>query len=163
MKNIRTTLIAATFLIGSSMSANARTIDFDFDDHEDLLEQLIELDAEDINDLRDDFADARADIAEAVVDVEEARAEIESENGLGRAIAKIAFGFASTTVDVSVNAAFGKLQTELDLAEKELGVRRTDLGEAEFKETQGAITMIRTEISAIESALEDLTQAFDDA
>ena len=43
----------------------------EFDDDEDLLTQLIELDADDIDELREEFAEAREDIADAVLDIEE--------------------------------------------------------------------------------------------
>ena len=163
MINIRTTAIAGIVALGIASTANASSYEFEFDDHEDLLEQLIELDADGIDDLQDDLVEARNDISEAIADVEEARAEVAAEKGFAGIIARIAFGFASNTVSSATEFAFDEIRSELDLAEGALGDQRSSVGESEFKETTGAINMIRYELSEIEAALNELLAALDRA
>lgn len=93
MQIIRTYIAGAAALALAAFAplsgASAHDVHLHFNDHEDLLEQLIELDADGIEDLRDDFADAREDIADAIIDVEEAKEEVK-EVPLGDMIATIA-------------------------------------------------------------------------
>lgn len=142
--------------------ASAGSYHLHFDDHEDMLEQIIELDAEGIADLRDDLTEARADIADAIRDIEEAKEDVK-EVPLGGMVAKIAFRAASATVSKATETALDEIRDELVKAERELDTRRSDLGEAEYVETRDAITMIRKELKNLENALEDLTDALKEA
>jgi len=161
MTNLRTILIAGALSIGFAGTASAKSYNLNFDDHEDILEQLIALDADGIDGLQEEFSDARDDIADALDDIAEAKEEIR-EIPFGGFIAKIAFNVASATVSSATNAAFDEVLGELDLAEEELDNRRQELGEAEYKETGGAIDMVRREISALEKELDKLANALDD-
>lgn len=153
---------ALAFASFAPMTASAHSFSLSIDDHEDLLEQLIELDADEIEDLREDLVDARADIAEAIGDIEEAKEEVR-DAPFGGIVAKIAFRAASATVSEAVTEALSEARVELGKAEDELEVRRTDLGEAEYTETKGAITMIHEELGNIEDALVDLLSALKEA
>lgn len=150
---------ALTFAAFTPLSgASAHDIHLHLDDHEELLEQLIELDAEGIEDLRDDFAEAREDIADAIVDIQEAKEDVK-EAPIGGMVANIAFRTASATVTKAAKSAFKKVHKELNQAETELDERRADVGEAEYVETSGAIAMIREELKGVEEALSELTSA----
>lgn len=142
--------------------ASAGSYNLHFDDHEDLLEQIIELDAEGIANLRADLTEARADIADAIRDIEDAKEDVK-EVPFGGMVAKVAFRAASATVSKATETALDEVRDELVKAERELGARRTDLGEAEYMETSDAITMIRKELKSLEDALEDLTDALKEA
>jgi len=148
---------AAALTLGVS-SASAHSYSFDFDDHEDLLEKLIALDADDIADLRSDLRDAQSDVAEAIGDIAEAKEEVK-EVPFGGLIAKIAFSAAKASVSEATDIAIDEMREELTLAEVELGERRSDLGEAEYNETSGAIAMIQEELDGLEEVLEELVNA----
>ena len=162
MLNIRSLTIAgaATLALAAAplSSASAHSFHLDIDDHEDLLEQLIELDAEGIEDLRADLVEARADIAEAVGEIEEAKEEVK-DVPFGGLIANIAFRVASVTVSKATESALDEVRAEMTKAEAELDNRRAELGEAEYAETQGAFEMVREELEYIEDALDDLKAA----
>lgn len=122
----------------------------------DLLERLIELDAADIEEMRADFAEARSDIRDAVKDVEEAREEVRAVPGAGT-IVKAAFATARVTVTGAVADALDEVREELDVAERDLAA--ADVSEAERIETQDAIDMLRTELAALEAAMDELADA----
>ncbi len=162
MLNIRSLSIAgaaALALAAAPLSgASAHSFHLNIDDHEDLLEQLIELDADGIEDLRADLVEARADIAEAVEEIAEAKEEVK-DVPFGGLIANIAFRVASVTVSKATESALGEVRSEMTKAERELENRRAELGEAEYAETQGAFAMVREELEHIEDALDDLKAA----
>lgn len=128
------------------------------DDEKDLLEQLIELDADDIEDLRQELNEARMDIEDAIVEIEDAREDVKSVPGAG-VIMKIAFGAASKAVTRSTEEIFEDVRYELDQAEEGLAAREDELGPEEVVETQQAIDTIRAGIDEIEAALDQLVTA----
>lgn len=130
---------------------------WDFDD-EDLLERLIEMDADDIADLREEMAEAREEIADAILEIEDARKEARSAPG-GEAIIKIALDAAEAVVSETTRAAFAEVRRELDRAARELSDIRGEISAEEFAETREAIAVIREELSSIEAALADLSAA----
>ena len=148
---------AAALALAAS-PASAHSYSFSFDDHEDLLEQLIALDADGIADLRSDLQEAQADVADAIEDIAEAREEVK-EVPFGGLIARIAFSAAKASVSEATDIAIDEIREELNLAEEELGARRNDLGEAEFNETSGAIAMIQEELDGLEAVLDELVEA----
>ncbi|VAV98894.1 hypothetical protein MNBD_ALPHA05-267 [hydrothermal vent metagenome] len=131
---------------------------FSFNDDEDLLEQLIALDADDIEELREDMAEARADITDAIAEIEEAREEVKSAPG-GAVIMKVALTTASAVVNTTTTRMFKKVTRELARVERELADKRESVGEAEFAETTLAIDVIREELAAIQASLIELTEA----
>ncbi len=131
---------------------------FSFDDDKDLLEQLIELDADDIDELREEMAEAREEIADAILEIEEAREEARGAPG-GGAIINVALNTASAVVTRTTNKAFKEVEKELARAERELADARETVGEAEFAETTMAISVIREEIEEIKVSLSELTAA----
>jgi|GEM_PF-1893299 len=156
---------AAVFAFGAAAPtaaiAHDTTLSFDgfsFDKDEDLLEQLIELDTDDIDELREEMAEARAEIADAILEIEEAREEARSAPG-GGAIIKVALNTASAVVTRTTNKAFKEVEKELARAERELADARQSVGEAEFAETTLAISVIREEIEEIKVSLSELTAA----
>jgi chromosome segregation ATPase len=154
-------IFAITMAAPTTAAAYDTNISFDgfsFNDDEDLLEQLIALDADDIEELREDMAEARADIRDAIADIEEAREEVRSAPG-GAVIMKVALTTASAVVTKATGRAFRKVNHELDRAQRELADTRESVGEAEFTETTLAISVIREEIEAIKSTLSELTTA----
>ncbi|NOX82242.1 MAG: hypothetical protein GXP06_04500 [Alphaproteobacteria bacterium] len=138
--------------------ANISFDGFSFNDDEDLLEQLIALDADDIEELREEMADARVDIRDAIAEIEEAREEVKSAPG-GAVIMKVALTTASAVVETTTSRAFKKVKRELARVERELADTRESVGEAEFAETTLAIDMIREELAAIQTSLAELTDA----
>ena len=122
----------------------------------DLLEQLIELDAKGIEDLRAEMADARAEIADALVEIEEAREEMKSVPG-GGVILKIAFASARAGASTAIDEALVDARREIDRAERDLA--STDVSEEERVETQEAIDVLRTELDALEASLNELIEA----
>lgn len=162
MLNIRSLSLAgaATLALAAAPigAASAHSFHLNFDDHEDLLEQMIELDADGIEDLREDLVDAREDIADAILDIEDAKSDVK-DVPFGGMVARIAFRAASATVSRATETALDDVRAEITKAESELDNRRADLGEAEYAETQGAFTMVRDELVQIEAALDDLMDA----
>ncbi len=154
---------AFAFAIAAPTTAAAYDANISFDgfslnDDEDLLEQLIELDADDIAELREEMAEARAEIRDAVAEIEEAREEVKSAPG-GAVIMKVALKTASTVVTTTANRVFKKVARELDRVERELADTRESVGEAEFAETTLLISVIREEMEEIKAALVELTDA----
>ena len=125
---------------------------------DDFLQDLIDLDADDIADLRDEFADAREEVLDAIQDIEEAREDVKGVPG-GGVILKIAFGVASKTVSAATSEAFDEVRDALSEAEDELQDKREEVGEDEYDETSKAISVIRAGIADIEGALAELTAA----
>ena len=162
MLNIRSLTLAGAAALAMAAApvsgASAHSFHLNIEDHEDLLEQLIELDAEGIEDLREELIEAQADIAEAVVEIEEAKEEVK-DVPFGGLIANIAFRVASVTVSKATESALDEVRREMAKAEDELDNRRAELGEAEYAETQGAFAMVREELENIEDALDDLKAA----
>ena len=153
---------AAVLALAAFTPAAAGSYDIHIGDYEELLEQLIEMDADDIAEMRADFAEARADIDEAIRDIEEAKEEVK-EVPLGGMVAKTAFSAASATVSKATDTALGEVSKELDKAETELGKQRGSLGEAEYQETSGAIMMLREELDALQGRLDKLTETLKEA
>lgn len=122
----------------------------------DLLKQLIEMDAEDIADMRAEMAEARADVAEAIGDIEDARQEVKGIPG-GRLILRIAFASARAGATTAVEEALTDARTEIDRAERDL--RTAEVSEEERVETQGAIDVLRTELDSLEDSLNELLSA----
>lgn len=139
---------------GDNISING----LDFGDDENLLEQLIELDANDIEDMRDEMADARIEIADAILEIEDAREEVEETPG-GAVVMKIALGTASAVVTKATDKVFEEVKAGLNDAAAELETVRDEIGEAEYSETKLAIAMLREELAELEAALADLTDA----
>ncbi|MBT8471312.1 MAG: hypothetical protein HKN14_02025 [Marinicaulis sp.] len=159
---------AALFAMTLAPVANAHGGDgftingFNFgDDTEDLLEKLIELDADEIEEIRIDLADAREDVLDAISDVEEAKEEASDVPG-GGAIVKIAIGIAAGAVVESTDEIFEELRVSLNDASKELVERRSEVGEAEFDETNNAISVMLSGIAGIEDAIDTLVAAMRD-
>ncbi len=156
-------LAAATFAVAAPAQAhdNGHSISFnglDFDDDADLLQQLIDLDADDIDEIREEFAEAQEEIAEAIEEVEDARAELQSKPG-GGMIVRIAFSAASAVVSEVSDEIFQEVITRLDDAESELAANADEVGPEEVAETGEAINVIRTGLDDVANALEDLTAA----
>lgn len=167
MQTIRNTIMAGAAVLALGVAAplggaSAHSFHLNFDDHEDLLEQLIELDADGIEDLRDELIEARAEIGEAIYDIQEAKEEVKGVP-FGGMIARIAFRAASATVSEASETALDEVRSEMVKAERELDNRRAELGEAEYAETQGAFVMLREEMAELEAALEELSQALKEA
>lgn len=147
--------IAALAAAGLALSApaEARDLNITIGKDGDLLEKLIEMDADDIADMREEFADARNDIDDAISDIADARAEAKAAPG-GAFFLKIAFAAASAATDASVNSALDEVQTELDRAEREL--KTADVSAEERLETQEAIETLRDELATLRVKLDEL-------
>lgn len=143
----------AAYAGGKSISING--VNFG---SEDLLERLIDLDADDIAHMRAEMADARAEIADAIDDIEDARLEAKSAPG-GETILNVALDAADAAVSGATGAAFAEVRRELDRAARELKDMRSDLSAAEFAETQEAIAVIREGLTSLEAALAELSAA----
>ena len=154
--------MASFAIVTAPMSAHAHDrhisingIDFGDDD---LLEQLIDLDASDIDEIQEEMADARDEIAEAIIEIQEAREEVKAAPG-GAVIMKVALGTASVVVTRTTKKAFGKIRSDLNEASDELETVKSDVGNEEYTETKRAISVIRSELSELEVSLEKLTAA----
>lgn len=130
------------------------------DKDNDLLQQLIDLDADEIEDLRQELVDARSDIEESIDDIADARTETR-EGGGAKAILDIAFNFASSTVSASSEKAFKEAKSEIDHAARQLDEMKTKISSEEYEETKYAIDMLRTELAELEKMLGQLADAFD--
>jgi chromosome segregation ATPase len=151
------TATAATAGDMSNISIDMDSFDLDIGD-EDFLEQLIEMDAEDIAELRADMAEARGDIREAIGEIEEARREAESSPE-SKAIIATALAAASESVSESTKGVFDQVRSELDRAERELKDGKADISAEEFAETTEVIAALRDELSGVELALGELIDA----
>lgn len=162
----RNFLLAAAALLALTVAAlipsQANAHKFHLGDADEFLDDLIEMDASDIAELKADLVEARTDINDAIFDIEEARNDVKDAPG-GEAIAKVAFKVASAAVDRATGKAINEARKTLEEAEALLGERRDEIGNAEFRETFGAIRMIRDELIEIEYALANLTDALRDA
>jgi len=163
MKMISIGVAVFAFTAAAPMTANAHGRDIsinglDFGDDEDLLEQLIELDADGIQEIREEMADAREEIADAILEIEDAREEVREAPG-GAVIMKIALGTASTVVTKATGKVFKEVKADLNDAASELEETRNAVGEAEYAETTLAISVLREEIAELEVALSELTDA----
>lgn len=167
-QNLRPALVAAIAAVGL-MSPAAMAHDWNVNDisidgielgesTEEILAQLIALDADDISDIKADMDEARADIIDAIDDIEEAREDVKDVPG-GGIILKIAFGSARTAISATVDDAFSDVRYALKDVETELGVQKSDVGAAEFQETTYAIGVIRNGLDDIEDALDELISA----
>lgn len=158
--------IAAAGLIALTLAAfapgNSHARSFHIESPEDLLEELIAMDARDIDELQGDLQDARKDIADAILDIEDAKEDVRDVPG-GRAIARVAMRTASAAVSSATGEALSEAWDALNSAEAMLSDQRDEVGEAEFRETQGAIDMIRGELEEIEYALDSLMTALREA
>lgn len=134
----------------------SRTIVIDYDG--DILDELVDLDADEIADLQEEFADARAEIEEAIDEIEDARAEMDDVPG-GGLILKIAFGAAQIATEAVVAEVMAEVRADIDEAEDQLGVADLDAGERE--ETQDAIDALRDELDALEASLDELMDALE--
>lgn len=147
------------FVFAAPISASAHdnfSFDgFSFDHDEDLLEDLVALDADDIDELRDEMREAQSDIKDAINDIREAREDVRDAPG-GGAIMKVALSSASVIVSASTKSAFKEARRALERAEADLSDQRSALGEAEFAETTMAIEAIRDGIAGLEVALGEL-------
>ncbi|MEM8772541.1 MAG: hypothetical protein AAGD92_12910 [Pseudomonadota bacterium] len=149
-------LALVAFLPGSASAHN-----FHIGDHEELLQDLIDMDAEDIDDLQNDLMEARGDIAEAIGDIEDAKDDLHDAPG-GQLIARMAFGAARIAVSKVSGMAFREAREELDKTADALNDRRAEIGELEYAETTGALLMIRAELDAIKAQLDELADALDE-
>ena len=122
----------------------------------DLLEQLIAMDAEDIEDMRSEFAEARADIKEAIGDIDEARADVKGVPG-GGVILKIAFATARSSASIAIDEALADARREISRAERDL--KSADVSADERAETAIAISTLREELDSLQAALEELIEA----
>jgi len=130
--------------------------DFNFDiDGEDFLQNLIEMDAEDIAELRADMAEARADIKDAIAEIEEARKEA-AEQPEAKAILAAALSAASASVIESTEGVFKQVHEALDRAEIELVSGQVDVSAEEVAETKLVISTLREELGGVQAALSEL-------
>ncbi len=151
--------LAGAFLVSSAAVAGekeGREIVIDIGKDGDLLKQLIEMDADDIEDMRADFAEARADIKEAIGDIAEARKDVKGVPG-GGVILKIAFATARSSASVAIDEALAEARKEVSRAEREL--KTADVSADERAETGVAISTLREELDSLEAALEELIEA----
>ena len=129
--------------------------DLDFGD-EDFLQQLIDMDADDIANMRAEMAEARAEIREAIGEVEAARAEA-AANPETKPVVIAALEAASAAVVTATKTVFEEIRTELDDAETDLAA--ADISAEEMSETKAAIAALREELAGIEDALGELVAA----
>ena len=139
-----------------SFSAHAGSIDFDNPDR--MLDLLIDMDARDISNLQKDLRDVRIEIVEAIDEIEAVKVEEFDEPGM-RTIARVAVKSASAAVSNGTRDVLRQAYGTLDQTTRLLDERRSDIDEAEFNETSGALSMIRGELGQIEVALSDLVAA----
>jgi uncharacterized membrane protein len=156
---------AAALAVGLMFATPAAAHDHDDHDHNfsinlsddgDLLEKLIELDADGIEDMRADIAEARDDIADAMDDIEDAREEASEAPG-GRFVLRIAFAIARGVTAGAVEEALEEVREELDDAERTLPTM--DISDEEKVETQYAIDVLRSDLEGLEESLQELVEA----
>ena len=140
--------------------AYAKHHDHDLNIHigkdKDLLPQLIEMDADDIADMKEEFADARADIDDAINDIAEAKEEARSAPG-GAFFMKIAFAAARSATGTAITTALDKVFDALDRAQTDL--KTADVSADERVETQLAIDTMRSELKSLRVKLDELVDA----
>lgn len=120
----------------------------------DLLEKLIELDAQGIADMRADIAEAREEIADAIRDIEETQEEIKDAPAGARVVVRVAFAAAREVTESAVGEALAEVHEEIDDAERRL--KTVDVSDAERVETQGAIDALREELAELQRSLDEL-------
>lgn len=125
---------------------------------EDFLQALIELDADDIAEMRAEFAEARQEIRDAIGEIDDARAEA-AKSDEAKSILTVALSEASESVEEAASEAFNEVRAELDRAEDELADMRSSLSAEEFNETQEVIEFLRSELVEFEVALGELIAA----
>lgn len=165
LKSAKTIFFAVAASAGLAFAAPAMAGDFtnisinglDFDD-EDFLQQLIDMDADDIADLRSEMADARAEIRDAISEIEDARAEVE-DNPEAKPMFIAAMEVASSTVTSTTKSVFDKVRAGLDQAETDLNSGSVEVSDEELTETRQAIAALREELSGIEAAVGELVAA----
>lgn len=151
--------LAAAVLVSTAAVAGDRKdreLVINFGKEGALLEQLIEMDAADIEDMRTEFAEARADIRDAIADIAEARSDVEGVPG-GGVILKIAFAAARSSASVAVDEALTEARREIDRAARDL--KTMDVSPNERMETERAISTLREELDSLQAALEELMDA----
>ncbi|HXI85826.1 MAG TPA: hypothetical protein VNH64_00095 [Parvularculaceae bacterium] len=131
-------------------------ISIDLGNDKNLLPRLIEMDADDIADMRREFADACADIDDAIEDIADAKEEAKSAPG-GAFIMKIAFAAAREATDSSIREALDEVSDALDRAERDL--KTADVSDDERVETQLAIDTARDGIASLRPKLDELVEA----
>lgn len=124
--------------------------------NKDLLEELIALDAKGIADMQSDFVDARREIDASIAEVAAAREEAHRVP-FARFIVRMAFSSAAEATTEASREGFDEARVELSRAE--LKLRSAAVSAAERQETQGAIDMIRGELSLLQASLERLAEA----
>lgn len=162
--SLSTLVIALFALAGAALVSSAavagerkdRDVVINIGKEGDLLDQLIAMDAADIEDMRAEFAEARADIKDAIADIAAARKDVKDVPG-GGVILKIAFATARSTASAAASEAMGEARRELDRAGRDLKTK--DLSSEERAETELAISTLREELDALEVALEELMDA----
>jgi predicted nucleic acid-binding Zn-ribbon protein len=160
-----TSFMIAVFALGGAFLVSSAAVAGDKKDREvlidiggdgDLLQDLIDMDAADIEEMRGEFAEARADIKEAIGDIEEAREDVKGVPG-GGVILKIAFATARSSASVAIDEALADAREEITRAERDL--KTADVSADEKAETQAAITTLREELDSLQVALEELIEA----
>lgn len=122
----------------------------------DLLQDLIAMDAADIEEMRGEFAEARAEIKEAIADIEDAREDVKGVPG-GGVILKIAFATARSSASIAIDEGLSQAREEIARAERAL--MTADVSADERTQTQVAIATLREELDSLQAALEDLIEA----
>lgn len=151
--------LAGAFLVSSAAIAGEkkeREVLIDIGGDGDLLQDLIDMDAADIEEMRAEFAEARADIKEAIGDIEDAREDVKGVPG-GGVILKIAFATARSSASIAIDEALSEAREEITRAERDL--KTADVSADEKAETQVAISTLREELDSLEVALEELIEA----
>lgn len=151
--------LASAMLVSPAAAASGkgdREVVIDFGEDGNLLEKLIEMDADEIADMRAEFAKARAEIREAIGEVGDARDEVNGVPG-GRVVLKIAFATARSAASMAIDEALAEARAEVGRAERELTT--VDVSAAERTETAGALSILGEELDALEAALQELIVA----
>jgi hypothetical protein len=151
--------LAGAFLVSSAAVAGERRdreVVIDLGKDGELLDQLIEMDAAEIEDMRADFDEARADIKEAIGDIEEARKDVRGVPG-GGVILKIAFATARSSASIAIDEAIAEARKEIRRAERDF--KAMDVSAEERAETELAILTLREELDSLQVALEELIEA----
>jgi len=151
--------LAGALLISSAAVAGergGRDVVINIGKDGDLLTQLIEMDAADIEELRTEFAEARAEIKEAIVEIADARKDVKAVPG-GSVILKIAFATARSSATAAIDEALAEVRGEIARAERDL--KAMEVSAEERLETTEAISVLRSEIDSLEAALQDLIAA----
>lgn len=142
---------------GSFGDLSFNGVDFDIDS-EDFLQNLIDMDAEDIAEMRADMAEARSDIKDAISEIEQARKDA-GENPEAKKAVMAAMAAASDSVMDSAKEVFSKVRAALDKAETDLVSGKIEVSAEEIDETKLVIATLREELGGIEVALGELAAA----